>query len=339
MDTLLRDIWQAGRSLRKSGGVTLVAVTTLAIGVAAITAIFSVANAALLHPLPFRDEARLLRLYDARRRENGQVARVSVSARNFFAVWEQAQSFESLAAQVCLDLSFQRSEGPEHVVGIGVSDAWLVRLGVRPLLGRNFSAQEEKAGENSRVTLLSYGAWGRRFGFAPDILGRGIVLNRHSYSIIGILPRGFSYPYHPEVWLPRTFDPGDGRVHTLNVQARLRPGVTLLQARAELQAIAARLQKQYPDTNSGNRIEAEPVREVLLAGQQTVVKALFAAVGLVLLLAVANVVNLTLARFVGRQGEFAIRAALGASPARQVRLLLTENILQALAGGGGPRRA
>jgi len=334
MDILWQDLRHALRALRKNGSVTLLAVATLALGIAANAAIFSVANAALLHPLPFKDEENLLRLYDARRRENGQVARVSVSARNFFAVREQAQSFASLAAQVYLDLSLSREEGPERVVGIGVSDGWLATLGVRPLLGRNFSSEEERAGDNSSVALLSYGAWGRRFGFAPDILGRTLVLNRHSYSIIGVLPRGFSYPYHPEVWLPWTFDPADGRTHTLNVQARLKPGATLPQAEAELQTIAARLEKQYPDTNTGTRIEAERLRDVLLAGQQTVVHVLFAAVGFVLLLASTNVVNLLLARFVGRQREFAIRAALGASLARHVRLLLAENIVLALAGGG-----
>lgn len=334
MDTLWHDLKHALRSLRKSGSVSVIAVATLALGIAANTAIFGVANVALLHPLPFKDEDKLLRLYDARRRDDGQVARVSFSARNFFAVRQQAQSFESLAAQVYLDLSFSREEGPERIVGIGVSDRWLETLGVRPLRGRNFSAEEEKAGGDSRVALLSYGAWGRRFGFAPDILGRSITINRQSYSIIGVLPRGFSYPYHPEVWLPWTFDPSDGRSHALNVQARLKPGATLSQAQAELQAIAARLEKQYPDTNTGNRVEAQPLRDVLLAGQQTTVQILFAAVGFVLLLASANVVNLLLVRFVGRQREFAIRAALGASPARQVRLLLTENVALALAGGG-----
>jgi putative ABC transport system permease protein len=310
--------------------VTLV---TLGLGIGANTAVFSVVNAVLLQPLPFEEPQRLVRLYDERRTEGGQLTRVSHSQQNFFAVREQARSFEASAAQMFQNLNIRLEEGPERIVAIAVSDGWLGTLGVRPALGRGFSPDEEQAGSESGVALVSHGFWQRRFGSDPEIVGRDLVLDGRAHTVIGVLPRGFNYPYGAEVWRPWTFDRTDGRRHFLNAQFRLKPGATIEQAQAELDTISSRLASQFPDTNSAYRIVARPTVDVFIADYHRVILVLLVAVGFVLLIACANVANLLLARTGRREKELAIRAAMGASSSRQIRQLLTENILLATAGG------
>ncbi len=309
--------------------LTAAIILTLGLSIGANTAIFSVVNAALIDPFPFKDGDRLIRLYDVRLSDNGQV---SSSARNFFEVREQARSFEAMAAQTFLNLNLSLDEGPERIVGIGVSDGWLSTLGVQPAMGRGFSSDEERAGTDSRVALISYGFWSRRLGSDPSAIGKTITLNDHAYSIIGILPRGFSYPYRAEVWMPQTFDRNNGVSHGLNVQARLSEGVSIAQAQAELDTIASRLAAEFPDTNGGYTLGAAPISDYLIADHDRLILILLVAVGFVLMIACANVANLLLVRFVGRQKEFAIRAALGASRVRQMRQLLVENLLMTALG-------
>lgn len=172
MERVFSDLRQAARMLRKRPGVTLLVLLTLTVGIGATTAIFSVTNAVLLRPLLFREGDRLVRLYDVRHRADGEISQVSFSARNFFEVREQAHSFDSMAAQMLLNLNLTLGTTPERVVGIAVSEGWLRTLGVQPVLGRGFSRQEQEGGSNSHVALVSFGFWERRFAFDPSILGK-----------------------------------------------------------------------------------------------------------------------------------------------------------------------
>lgn len=335
MGNLLQDLRYAARAMRSKPGFTLILFLTLTLGIGVTTAVFSVTNAVLFHPLPFKEGDRLARLYDVRHREDGQTAQVSFSARNFYQVREQAQAFEAVAAQVFLNLTLVLDEEPQRIVGIGVSDGWLSTLGVQPFRGRGFSPDEERAEGDGRVALISYGFWERQFGASSEILGKSISLAGQQYAVIGVMPRGFGYPYNPELWIPRKFDPENGRSHSLNVQARLKPGASLEEAQLELSAIAQRLGQAFPETNAGYTIRAVPLRDVLLEGRDQAIVLLLAAAGFLLLIACANVANLHTARSVGMQRNLAIRTALGASRLRQVRQFLTENVLLSILGGAG----
>jgi putative ABC transport system permease protein len=316
--------------LAKKRGFTLIVILTLALGIGANTAIFSVVNAVLMRPLPFRDGDQMVRVYSIR---GGGPPYISLRPRTFLAIREQEQSFDGIAGQRFTNFTLQTPEGPERLVGIRVTEGWLRTLGVEPVLGRDFTPEEEQKGAESGVVLVSHGFWERRLGMNPQALGQSIRLNDESYTIVGVLPPGFNYPYDSELWIPMNLRQNAGAVWGLNVQARLKSDVTLEGALAELETISGHIAEELPDELQGMELVAVPTRQVLLGDDSHVVLALAAAVGFVLLIACANVGNLVLAQSVARQKELAIRTTLGASRFRQTRQLLTESILLALLGG------
>ena len=330
METLWHDLRFAVRMLAKKRGFTAIIVLTLAIGIGANTAVFSVINAVLMRPLPFRDGDRMVRVYAVR---GGRPPYISLRPKTFLTLREQGQFFESITAQRFTNFTLETPDGPERVVGIMVSENWLETLGLEPLLGRGFSPEEERKGQGSGVVLVSHGFWERRFGGDPHVLGQAVKLNEEPRTIIGVLPPGFSYPYDAEVWIPMNLQQDAGGTWGLNVQARLKNDITREAALAELTTVSRHIAEELPDELQGLELTAVPTREVLLGDDSNVVLALAVAVGFVLLIACANVGNLLLAQSVARERELVIRTTLGASRLRQVRQLLTESVLLGLLGG------
>ena len=335
MSDILQDFQYALRALRKSPGFTAVAALTLALGVGATTAIFSVVNAVMLRPLPFADPEQLVRIWESNV-ERGWPT-FATSHPNFLDSRAQAQSFESLAATNNIGFSWTSAGEAEIVLGLQVTATFLPALKVTPQLGRNFLEEEDRPGGNTRVVLISDGFWRRAFGADPNTVGRTISLNLQPYTIVGILPPTFRWGTNTDMLAPLAPDPARNRAdHRLSVIGRVKAGASIDQARTELETIAARLGQQFPESNKGwgvvvrsfyDWLVPETTRRSLLV--------LLGAVVLVLLIACGNVANLLLARAAGRQRELSIRAAMGASRARVVRQLLFESGLIALLAAMG----
>ena len=332
MQTLLQDLRYAFRLLAKSPGFTAIAILTLALGIGANTAIFSVVNGVLLRPLAFRDPSRLVIVA-----EKSPFPTISTSYQNYVDWRDQSRSFESMEATRDTGLSLTGAGDPELLFARMATAGLFPLLGVQAREGRTFLPEEDRPG-SAPVVLLTYGLWQRRFGGSKEIIGKPITLDSRPYTVVGVLPPGFQLLQPADVFVPfvpwAATLPDDRNWHPgIIAVARLKPGVSREQARAEMVGITKRLEQQYPDYNTGTSADVVGLQEQVVQNVRPALMLLLGAVSLVLLIACVNVANLLLARAASRGREVAIRTAMGAGRARVVRQLLTESVLLSLGGG------
>src|SRR5262245_28048527 len=339
MESFIQDLRFSVRMLMKQRGFTLIAVITLALGIGANTAIFSLIHTLLIQPLPYRDAGRVLFAmgWDVGRDQ----MRFQVSAADFQDWRGQCGAFEQAAGYRYWDVNLTGVGEPERVQGYYVTANLFALLGVKPILGRTFQPDEDKPGA-PKVAVISHGLWRQRFGAQRSVIGQTALLNDESYTIIGVMPPRFEFPqlnFKGDLWAPFDYDPARLRTErntnfSMVAVARLRPERTLAQAQAEMDGVYRRLAQQYPETNANAGIRLMPMQEMLTRQTRGPLLALLAAAAFVLLIACANVANLLLARAATRVKGMAVRSALGGTAWRVTRQMLTESLLLALAGGG-----
>jgi putative ABC transport system permease protein len=336
MDGFLSDLRYAARSLRRSAGFAAVVIITLTVGTGALTAIFSVVNAVLLRPPPFREPERIVQVWSGR----DAAPHGPTSPANFLDWRAATRSFEAVAAEdfAWFNLSGSGDTPPQRLHGALVSPDFFRVMGVQPALGRGFAPDEERS--DARVVLLGHSVWMQRFGADRGVVGRSVLMNGERYQVVGVMPAGFDFPasliampvdlYVPLGWAPSDVQRG---IRFLGITARLKPGVSLAEARRDVDAVTTRLVALFPRENEALRMRLVPLREELVGASERPLLVLFGAVALVLLIACANVANLMLARARTRYKEVALRSALGADRGRIFRQFFAESALLALAGG------
>ena len=335
MDSIIKDIRYGLRSLLKRPGFTAIALIALALGIGANTAIFSLVNAVVIRPLPFPEPDRLVWAW-GNIRNGGN--RASVAPLDFLDFRAQNKTFEQLAASGTTPLAVNLTGNgePERLTASAITGNYFDTFGVKPELGRGFSLENEKPGQE-QVTVLSNTFWQKRFAGDPQIVNKRINLDGKVFQVIGVMPANVGLPQVADLWIPINFDAGpemkQRKAHFMRPIGRLKQGVSLAQAQADTDLIASRLEQQFPDSNTGWNLRLVSLRDQLVGSTRTTLFILFGAVGFVLLIACANVANLLLVRAAARQKEIALRTALGASRLRIARQMITESLLLSLIGG------